>query len=157
SDELIIGIGTSEISPDRFSPKTRYVGITTVFRGDGNYLLSNVSKECTYEEYPLVLRQTAQKLLEEIKQRNGWNPGDNVRLIFHSYKPLKTIEVADIMRKAAMAVGNEQTIEFAFLTATIDHPFLLLDPLQAGVGPTKKGEYVPARGTIMQLGRYTRL
>ena len=47
---LVIGIGTSEISPDRFSQKIRYVGITTVFRGDGNYLLSHVSKDCTYDE-----------------------------------------------------------------------------------------------------------
>jgi hypothetical protein len=159
SDELIIGIGTSEVSAHRFSTKTRYVGITTVFRGDGNYLLSHVSKDCTYEEYPTMLQQSTERLLQELKQRNGWNPGDNIRLIFHTYKPLKHIEIADIVKRAALTVGNEQTIEFAFLTVTIDHTFLLLDPAQPGITGNygTKAVFVPERGTIMQLGRYTRL
>ncbi|MGB6875242.1 MAG: Piwi domain-containing protein [Candidatus Acidiferrales bacterium] len=163
SDELIIGIGTSEVRTNRFSDRARYVGITTVFRGDGNYLLSHVGKECAYEEYPKVLQESTERLLQEIKQRNGWNPGDNVRLIFHTYKPLKNIEIAEIAKRAALAVGNEQTIEFAFLTVTIDHPFLLIDPQQPGIKnrydnkAPAKGVLVPERGTITQLGRYTRL
>src|SRR5262249_16029608 len=141
------------------SKRTRYVGITTVFRGDGNYLLGHVSRDCTYEEYPVVLQESTERILRDIKQRNGWNPGDNIRLIFHTYKPLKNIEIPEIAKRAALAVGNEQTIEFAFLTVTIDHPFLLLDPNQPGIS-TKYGTkaiLVPERGTIMQLGRYTRL
>lgn len=163
SDELIIGIGTSEVRKNRFSDRARYVGITTVFRGDGNYLLSHVGKDCEYEEYPKVLQENTERLLQEIKQRNGWNPGDNVRLIFHTFKPLKNIEIAEIAKRAALAVGSEQTIEFAFVTVTIDHPFLLLDPQQRGItnrsGDLKsaKGVLVPERGTITQLGRYTRL
>lgn len=163
SDELIIGIGTSEVRKDRFSDRARYVGITTVFRGDGNYLLSHVGKDCTYEEYPKVLQESTERLLQEVKQRNGWNPGDNIRLIFHTYKPLKNIEIAEIVKRAALAVGSEQTIEFAFLTVTIEHPFLLVDPQQQGItsrhgdGGNAKGVLVPERGTITQLGRYTRL
>ena len=163
SDELIIGIGTSEVRRNRFSDRARYVGITTVFRGDGNYLLSHVGKECAYEEYPQVLQESTERLLQEIKQRNGWNPGDNVRLIFHTYKPLKSIEIAEIVKRAALAVGSEQTIEFAFLTVTIEHPFLLVDPQQPGITSrygdrgNAKGILVPERGTITQLGRYTRL
>jgi len=163
SDELIIGIGTSEVRKNRFSERARYVGITTVFRGDGNYLLSHVGKDSTYEEYPTVLQESTERLLQEIKQRNGWNPGDNIRLIFHTYKPLKNIEIAEIAKRAAVAVGSEQTVEFAFLTVTIEHPFLLVDPQQPGItsrygdGGNAKGVLVPERGTITQLGRYTRL
>jgi hypothetical protein len=163
SDELIIGIGTSEVRKDRFSDRARYIGITTVFRGDGNYLLSHVGKECSYDEYPHVLQESTERLLGEIKQRNGWNPGDNVRLIFHTFKPLKNIEIAEIVKRAALAVGSEQTIEFAFLTVTIEHPFLLVDPQQPGITSrygdrgSAKGILVPERGTITQLGRYTRL
>jgi hypothetical protein len=159
SDELVIGIGTSEISENRFAKKSRYVGITTVFRGDGNYLLSHVSKDCTYDEYPSVLQDTTERILQDIKQRNGWNPGDNIRLIFHTYKPLKNIEIAEITKRAALAVGKEQTIEFAFLTVTMEHPFLVIDPAQPGK-TTRNGTkaiLVPERGTIAQLGRYTRL
>jgi Piwi domain len=163
SDELIIGIGTSEVRKNRFSDRVRYIGITTVFRGDGNYLLSHVGKECSYEEYPMVLQESTERLLQEIKQRNGWNPDDNIRLIFHTYKPLKSIEIAEIAKRAALAVGSEQTIEFAFLTVTMDHPFLLVDPQQVGIKSKygnrggAKGVLVPERGTITQIGRYTRL
>ena len=159
SDELIVGIGTSEISSNRFDKRTRYVGITTVFRGDGNYLLGHVSKECTYEQYPQMLKETTERVLQDIKLRNGWNSGDNVRLIFHSYKPLKNIEVADIVKRAAMVVGRDQTIEFAFVTVTLDHPFLVIDPNQRGVETRtgRKGILVPERGVILQIGRYTRL
>ncbi|MCU1250027.1 MAG: stem cell self-renewal protein Piwi domain protein [Edaphobacter sp.] len=159
SDELIIGLGTSEISSSRFDRRTRYVGVTTVFRGDGNYLLGHVSKECSYEEYPQMLQDTTERVLSEIKQRNGWAAGDNVRLIFHTYKPLKNVEVAEIVKRAALVVGHDQTIEFAFLTVTVDHPFLVLDRRQNGI-PTRtsvKGVLVPDRGTIVQIGRYTRL
>jgi hypothetical protein len=159
SDELIIGLGTSEVSASRFDRRTRYVGVTTVFRGDGNYLLGHVSKECSYDEYPKMLKDTTERVLADIKARNGWAPGDNVRMIFHTYKPLKNVEVAEIVKRAAYAVGNEQTIEFAFLTVTVDHPFLVLDRNQSGI-PVKswmKCVYVPDRGTIVQIGKYTRL
>ncbi|NER29210.1 MAG: stem cell self-renewal protein Piwi domain-containing protein [Symploca sp. SIO1C4] len=59
---------------------------------------------------------------------------------------------------------SEQNIEFAFLTVSHDHPFSILDKSQLGVrvrkndsGSPRKGVYVPQRGTIVQLGRYTRL
>lgn len=162
SDELVIGLGSNEIKASRFGERQRFVGITTVFQGDGNYLLSQISKECTYEEYPGVLFQSTQEILEDIKKRNGWNKGDNIRLIFHSYKPLKKIEIAEIVKRAAKSVGSEQTIEFAFLTVSLDHPFLIIDPAQAGIANRQdknrvKGKLVPERGTIVQIGRYTRL
>jgi hypothetical protein len=119
SDELIIGLGTSESSASRFDKKTRYVGVTTVFRGDGNYLLGHVSKECSYDEYPQMLKYTTERVLQDLKQRNGW----------------------------------------AFLTVTVDHPFLVLDPSQKGIATktSTKGVLVPDRGIILQIGRYTRL
>jgi hypothetical protein len=163
SDELVIGIGSTEVHESRFSKKQRFIGITTVFQGDGNYLLGHISKECTYAEYPAVLLASTKDILSEIKKRNGWNPGDNIRLIFHSYKPLKKIEIAEITKEAARSVGNEQTIDFAFLTVSFDHPFLCIDRAQPGVsrqhdpkGKTK-GKFAPERGTILQIGRYTRL
>jgi hypothetical protein len=38
-----------------------------------------------------MLKDTTERVLSEIKTRNGWAPGDNVRMIFHTYKPLKNI------------------------------------------------------------------
>ena len=50
SDELVVGIGFAELSGSRFEDRQRFVGITTVFSGDGTYLLGNVSKECSYAD-----------------------------------------------------------------------------------------------------------
>jgi hypothetical protein len=161
NDELVIGMGTCELSGSRFTEKQRLIGITTVFRGDGNYLLSNVSKECPYGEYPEVLRRSTLDILEEIKTRNGWQPGDTVRIVFHVYKPLKHVEMADIMAECVRAMCGEQNVEFAFLTVSHDHPFTVLDKSHRGIkmpyGSGKKAVYVPERGTIIHIGRYTRL
>lgn len=158
-DELVIGMGTAELSGSRFDERQRFVGITTVFRGDGNYLLSNVSRVCTYAEYPDMLQATTAEVLAELKQRNGWRDGDTVRVVFHAHKPLKGVETAQIVERCVREVGAAQNIEFAFLTVSHDHPFKVLDPSQGGkhtkFGP--KGRFAPARGTIVQLGRYTRL
>jgi len=64
SDELVIGIGTCELSGSRFLDRQRFVGITTVFRGDGNYLLGNLSEECSYSEYPKVLKESTLSILQ---------------------------------------------------------------------------------------------
>jgi hypothetical protein len=159
-DELVIGVGTCELSGSRFTERQRFVGITTVFRGDGNYLLGNLSKDCTYDEYPSVLRDSTLSILQEIKNRNDWQPGDTVRLVFHAAKPLKDVDVANIIAECVAQVGNEQNVEFAFLTISHDHPFTMLDKSQQGVSvkeSERKGIYAPERGTILQLGRYTRL
>jgi hypothetical protein len=159
-DEIVIGMGTAELSGSRFEKRQRHIGVTTVFRGDGNYLLSNLSKECTYEQYPEVLRSSTRDVLKEIKQRNAWRSGDRVRVVFHAFKPLKDVEVADIVKSCVEEIGNEQVIEFAFLTVSFDHPFKVVDTAQQGRTKGKsapKGVYVPNRGLMCQLGRFTRL
>lgn len=162
ADELVIGMGTCEMLESRFLERQRFVGITTVFRGDGNYLLGNMSSECSYQDYPAVLRDSTTKVLEEVKARNGWRPGDTVRIVFHSYKPLKRVEIAQIIAECVHKVGAQQSIEFAFLTVAQAHAFFLLDRQQHGIASkfgkgTPKAVYVPQRGLIVQLGRYTRL
>ncbi len=160
NDEIVIGMGTCELSGSRFEDRQRFVGITTVFRGDGNYLLANVSRECAYDEYPKVLRDSTLSILREIKVRNGWQPGDAIRIVFHTFKPLKHVEAADIARECVAALENDHQIEFAFLTVSLEHPFTVLDLAQPGLESWKGGKkavYVPERGLIAQLGRYTRL
>lgn len=158
-DELVVGIGNAELSGSRFEIRQRHIGITTVFRGDGNYLLSNLSKECKYEDYPDVLRESTIAVLREVKQRNNWLPGQTVRIVFHAFKPLKNVEVADIIASSVKEVGSEQTIEFAFLNVSLDHSFTLLDMAQRGITKKNqtKGVYVPRRGLTAQVGRDTRL
>jgi hypothetical protein len=159
NDELVIGMGACELSGSRFTDRQRFVGITTVFRGDGNYLLGNLSQECSFAKYPEVLRNSTLAILKEIRERNGWRKGDTVRLVFHASKPLKNVEVSEITAQCVKELQGDQNIEFAFLTVSHDHPFLLVDKSQPGLERSggRKGVYVPERGTIVQAGRFTRL
>ncbi len=161
-DEIVVGMGMAEVSGSRFETRQRHIGITTVFQGDGNYLLSNLSRECSYDEYPNELRASMLAVLSEIKHRNRWRVGETVRVVFHAAKPLKNVEVADIVEACIREVCGEQTVQFAFLTVNTDHAFKLLDPSQPGLpifprSDEMKGIMAPERGTLVQLGRYTRL
>ena len=74
NDEIVIGMGMAEVAGSRVEKRQRHMGITTVFLGDGNFLLSNISRECTYDEYPEVLKASTKSILAEVKRRNGWQP-----------------------------------------------------------------------------------
>jgi len=159
ADELVIGIGTAELSDSRLEERQRYVGITTVFRGDGNYLLGQLSRDATYAECPEVLRDSTRDVIDEIKRRNGWLAGDTVRIVLHAAKPPRNVDFARLMSDAIQTVGEEQHVEFAFVTVSHEHPFALFDLSEAGKQTTKgpKGVYAPDRGTIVQTGKYSRL
>jgi hypothetical protein len=159
ADELVIGIGTAELSESRLSHRHRYVGITTVFRGDGNYLLGQLSREADYADYPAVLRDSTRAVIEEIKQRNGWQRGDTVRIIFHAAHPPRNVDFARLMREVADTVGMEQHVECAFVTVTHDHPFVIFDTSQNGKSTPRgrKGEMTPDRGLIVQTSPFSRL
>ncbi len=155
NDEVVIGVGLSEVGESRFAERQRYVGVTTVFRGDGNYLLGNMSRECSFEEYPDVLRRSTTEVLNEIKRRNGWQPGDTVRVVCHASRPLRDVDAARIVAECVAAVGEDQIVEFAFLTVSQVHPFNVVDPRSRGV--KGKGRLQPERGTVINLSRHLRL
>jgi hypothetical protein len=159
ADELVIGIGTVELSGSRLEERQRCVGITTVFRGDGNYLLGQLTREATYTEYPQVLRDSTRDLIEEMRRRNGWQLGDTVRIVLHAARPPKNVDFGLLMRDAIAAVGDDQHIEFAFVTVSHDHPFALFDTSQLGKqsGRSQKGVFAPDRGLIVQTDKYSRL
>ncbi|TAK32774.1 MAG: stem cell self-renewal protein Piwi domain-containing protein [Myxococcaceae bacterium] len=160
SDEIVIGLGSCSVSGSRFDRSERFVGITTVFRGDGSYILSNLSDACSYEEYPQRLRQTTTTILEEVRHRNGWQHGDTVRIIVHAFKPLRDVEAADVIADCMKAVRSEQQVQFAFVTVSHDHEFTAFDRDQRGLSNSRgavKGVLVPDRGVIVEIGRNTRL
>ena len=147
-DELVIGMGFAELSGSRIEDRQRHVGITTVFSGDGTYVLGNVSRECDYAEYPEVVRNSMLSILKDVKQRNNWQPGDRIRVVFHAHRPLRRVDIARIVFQCTREVGSDQDVQLAFVTVTHDHPFLLLDRNEHGVrvnrsSSTMKGVYAP--------------
>jgi argonaute-like protein implicated in RNA metabolism and viral defense len=147
AQELVIGLGSAVIRRQRLQGSDRVVGITTIFNADGTYLLSNTSKEADYDSYIDELLDSLRSSIEDVKKRNAWQDGDQVRLVFHVFKPLKDLEAIAIKRFVEEIAGKYQ-VEFAFLTFTRDHPFTILDQNQVGVDDRgrKKGALVPERG-----------
>ena len=157
--ELIFGIGSSRIQTDRLGESERFVGITTVFNGDGNYLLYNLTKEVRYEEYQDALLASLKSCMEEVKARYAWQPNDKVRLIFHqSFKKFKNIEAQTV--KAFVNSITDFDVEYAFVHVSEYHPWKVFDKLSKGVDYWEnsrkfiKGEFVPQRGFCIPLGPY---
>jgi hypothetical protein len=149
--EIVIGLGHSILRSNSYSgaEQTRVVGISTFFTGDGQYLLSNKAKDVSYEEYFNELLASLNDSFENLKNEQGWKNGDTIRLIFHIFKPIRNIEfdvVSELIRKY-----KDFKVQFAFVTISKKHPFLLFDPNQPGVrkyndSSELKGKFVPERG-----------
>ena len=158
--ELVIGIGATEIGTSRLSEWTRYIGFTTIFQGDGRYLVWETTREATYEDYPEALLKSLQKSIRFVQMQNRWEIGDDVRLIFHVYKPLKRVEIKAV-KQLVEGLLKDYSVEFAFLDVSHYHPFQIFDPNQSGItygsygtwgSSPKKGVFVPKRGTAILLG-----
>ncbi len=154
--ELVVGLGYTEVGEGRFGPKSRYVGITTVFQGDGRYLVWGQTREVEFAHYADALLASLRTTIESVRKENNWQPKDRVRLIFHVYKPLKYSEIDAIRALVKELVAGQHQVEFAFLDISRHHDFVLFDPGQKGVPyfvPEKgvKGIGVPERGICHQL------
>lgn len=156
--ELVIGIGSTEVGGSRLGERKRYVGITTLFQGDGRYLVWETTKEATFENYPEALLKSLQTSIRFVQTQNRWESGDSVRLVFHVYKPLKRVEIETVKQLVKGMIGD-YPVEFAFLDISHQHPFQIFDPNQTGISyrsyetgqNSLKGIYAPTRGTAMLL------
>ena len=152
--ELVIGLGSANISEGRLGHRERYVGITTVFSGDGNYHLTNISKAVTMEDYESAFLDSLQKAVSKVRQDMNWQAKDHVRLVFHaSFKQFNKNEVNAV--KTLMEELGDYEVDYAFLQLSAQHPYLLFDDSQNGVVDfdtrRTKGVYAPARASSLQL------
>lgn len=155
--ELIFGIGSSSIKSRRLGGSERFIGITTVFNGDGNYLLYNLTKEVLFEDYQKALLQSLKDAIDEIKVRYAWQKGDKVRLIFHqSFKKFRDVE-AKAVKDLVDSIADFE-VEYAFVHVSDSHAWKVFDKNAEGINhydnyrTYTKGEYVPFRGLCIPLG-----
>lgn len=157
--EIIVGIGSARVGFDRLNERDRLVGITTVFSGDGNYLLGNATAEVPADRYQETLLASLESNLSELRRRFGWQRGDKLRVIFHqSFKRYKDTEAAAVAQLVQQLTDFE--VEYAFVQVSEDHDWKLFDPDADGMsayGAGRKGVAVPARGQIVPLGPYAAL
>jgi hypothetical protein len=153
--ELIIGLGSARVGEGRLGAHERFVGITTVFSGDGNYHLSNISKAVPISQYKSALLESLRAAILKVRQDMNWQPKDHVRLIFHAeFKPFKRNEAESI--EGLVSCLGDYDVEYAFVQVSEDQPYILFDKGQGGVfdpdtGRTK-GVYAPERGWYLELG-----
>ncbi len=108
--------GSAHVRPSRFADPERVVGITTVFSADGNYILSNMSREADYERHPEELLCALRGCIDDVKKRNAWQPEDSIRLIFHVFKPLRETE-AEAVKRLVSGLLSEFRISTSFRTS----------------------------------------
>jgi hypothetical protein len=167
SKEVVLGMAHAEFG-SRYSTRTRYMGITTVFNSDGTYLLAAGTARCRYDDYPGELANSVKKTLLRLASDYAWSAGDVVRLVFHTTKPLTGKEVDMLADEAVGALGKEIQVQTAFLTIEQSHPYKVLAPhekgnerfvelLSGGRGKAMVGTCAPKRGLMIDLGRHKRL
>lgn len=150
--EVILGLGNAIVKKSRLGEHEQYVGIATLFNYDGVYLVSKTSRESTIEEYPDVLESVLLSTIANVSGRKGWRSGDRVRLIFHTFKPLKNKEI-EAVKSLVQNKLKEFIVDFAFLVVSDNHNWTMYDPKSKGF-PSRgsyRGVQVPKRGSVVIL------
>lgn len=156
--EIVVGIGSARLTDSRRGAGESVIGITTVFSGDGQYLLANNTQEVSASQYLDALTLSLKDTVTELRSRFGWKPKDRVRFIFHqSFKKYKDVEAEAV--KAFAASLTEFDVQYAFVHVSDSHNWMLFDRVSPGVkfGNSIKGKMVPQRGQCIPLGPNTAL
>jgi hypothetical protein len=153
--ELVVGLGSASLSESRLGAKQRLVGITTLFTNEGRYLLGNLSNAVPFEKYGEAVAEMLAGAIERARTDMNWQKGDEVRLIFHSFKPMKDLEAQAVKQVAAGLTDFH--VEFAFVHVAEDHSTVLFDSANPGSKVWNKdifkGEFVPGRGKYLVLNK----
>jgi hypothetical protein len=153
SHELVIGIGSANIGQKSGAANQRIMGITTVFSGDGSYIVSNTSKAALPEAYCEALTTVLGETIEKIQKRMNWQKGDTIRLIFHAQVKKFNKEEIDAVR-AVIGKYREYQVEYAFLKISENHGLHMFDSATAG---EQKGRLAPLRGKTFMLSKHEML
>ncbi len=131
--EVVLGLGSAQLGTGKFGARERIVGLATAFSGDGTYWMTEASRAVAYEDYEAALGQTAVRALRRARTEMGWQPGDPVRLVVHSFKNYR----------------GAHAVEVAFVHVVDFHPNLLFD----SAGRTR----IPPRGKVVRLSDHEAL
>ena len=152
SHELVIGIGSANIGAQRGNNQ-RIMGITTVFSGDGSYIVSNTSKVVPPDAYCDALSTVLDETIEKISRRMNWQKGDTIRLVFHaSVKKFNKDEIQAV--QVVIEKYRNYQVEYAFLKISENHGLHMFDTATAN---ENKGRLAPSRGKFLNLSKYETL
>lgn len=153
SHELVIGIGSANVGQKRGVDNQRIMGITTVFSGDGSYIVSNTSKAVVPESYCEALTSVLDETIDKIQKRMNWQKGDTIRLVFHAQvKKFSKDEIAAV--QAVVDKYREYQVEYTFLKISENHGLHMFDSTTAS---EQKGKLAPQRGKTFKLSKHEML
>lgn len=123
--EIVVGIGNSIQRKNVYSgaEQSRIVGLTTFFSGEGRYLLGQQLRSVPYDQYFYELLECLKRSISQLADEYAWKQDDNVRLVFHVFKPVKNIEV-EVVDQLVRSYPQFR-IKHAFVTVSRDHPFMM--------------------------------
>ncbi|OBR49624.1 argonaute/piwi family protein [Paraburkholderia tropica] len=149
--ELVIGIGSQDLTTDRLARKKRIVGLTTVFSSDGNYLLDDMTAAVDYDGYASALLDSLKRSITTVRNADGWRSSDDVRLVFHVFKEMADSE-AEAVGNVVQQLGLTQ-VKYAFLHIVDQHPYAIFDEASKGTRSRNgmKGVLAPERGLSVQV------
>lgn len=151
--ELVIGLGSYQVAGARLGGRERYVGLTTVFTGDGRYLLDGRTAAVPFADYGTAMLKVISRAIQALREEQNWRDNAPVRLVFHAFKPMKGKEIAAV-KKLMGDLGMPQA-EFAFVHLVENHPFAAFNLGEMGAKAArgqKKGKMAPPRGLHLKFG-----
>ena len=145
-NELIIGIGATT---DRNGQPI--LGLTSIFRGDGKYILGKVSSVTNMSDYEDKLEQVITTTIENSIEDGTLNTNEVFYLIFHIFKPAgKNNEIKALER--VMSKFSNHSFEYAFIHIGRGHNyrFFIYEEedqvpkfkLKGGLGQNEKGTFI---------------
>lgn len=150
--ELVIGLGSFEASTSRLGRREKYIGVATVFSADGRYMLESRTPATPADEYLPALLAALERVVGEVRRSQGWSDDQPVRFIFHVFKDFNQREIEAV--KQLVTKLHLPHAEFAFIHLIEDHPFMLFDDGQEGIGSrVPKGVAAAPRGLRVDLGQ----
>jgi hypothetical protein len=147
--ELVVGLGSAWAGAGRLGDRQRLVGITTLFAGNGSYWLQTLSRAAPVDEYREAVLESINRAIDRIRHEQNWSKGDQVRLVFHAFKPFRNRE-AEAVHTLAAALSDFD-VKVAFVHVVGDAPYVLFDEANNG-GKGGRGRHVPMRGPIVEIG-----
>jgi argonaute-like protein implicated in RNA metabolism and viral defense len=150
--ELVIGIGRAIDRDTRLAEGKPVIGFTTVFKSNGDFLLSNCTPYCAFEDYQQQLEDVIVSSVERVAEQEGYEEGEEVRIIFHVFKRTGKRENNAVLR--GLERLRRYRIEYSLLHVNDTHLFLMFDRTN---GQGKEADYVAPRGVAIELGPRERL
>ena len=152
--ELVFGLGSASVGQGRLGDRERVVGITTVFTGDGNYWLSNLSQAATMDCYQEALLKSLRATVERVSRDLNWQKREHVRLIFKAFKTFKD-KKADTVKKVVASLGDYDSILVHSCVAITVTSCLTPSERRQYWKTHRQRDVSPARGIFLRLSTET--